>query len=114
MKIMKRRASAALLLFAATVMVVFMFQGKPLFARAIVVPGPCFFDDNAGSLWEGQGNFTLTGKGRINGICHASLVSGPGVTQTTFVQFIGGTPFGPAPYSGYLEPSGQAQFIAHN
>ena len=73
-----------------------------------------FFDNGAGGLWEGNGTWIQAPSGQVNGSCHASLVSGPGVTSNTHVTFLGGTPFGPEPYTRFLTPSGQAELFAHN
>ena len=129
MKTMKRRTSATLFVLAAVLAVAGLLQDRPLFAGgpptggsntgpaangATVVSGPCFFDNGGGSLWEGNGTWVQTPNGRVNGSCHASLVSGPGVTSTTHVAFIGGTPFGVAPYTGVLTSSGNAELFTNN
>ena len=126
---MKRRTSATLFVLAAALAVAGLLQNQPVFAGgaptggstsgpsangATVVSGPCFFDNGAGSLWQGNGTWGQTPRGHVNGSCHASLVSGPGVTSDTHVAFIGGTPFGPAPYTGVLTPSGDAELFTHN
>src|SRR4029077_6020206 len=120
---MKRYISATIFILAAALAVACLLQGQPLFASgapsggsnsgvtsggATVVKGPCFFDNGAGSLYQGQGTWVQSPSGQINGVCNASLVSGPGVAQNTHVVFTGGTPFGLAPYTGVLTPSGQA------
>jgi hypothetical protein len=124
---MKKRTSATLFVLAAALAVAGLLQQEPLFANGVpsggsmgaggggatVVSGPCFFDNGEGSLWEGQGTWVQTPGGRVNGSCHASLVSGPGVTQNTHVEFTGGTPFGPGPYTGVLTPSGNAELFTH-
>lgn len=122
---MKKNTSA---LFVLTVGlgVVGLLIDRPLFASgtggspngitnngATVVTGPCFFENGAGSLWEGTGTWIQTPSGRINGSCHATLTSGPGVTALTQVAFTGGTPFGPEPYTGVLTPSGEAELFTH-
>ena len=126
---MKKRTSATLIVLAAALAVAGLLQDQALFASrpptggstsgpgtngATVVSGPCFFDNGAGSLWEGNGTWIQSPSGLVNGSCHASLVSGPGVTSNTHVTFIGGTPFGPEPYTGVLTPSGQAELFTHN
>jgi hypothetical protein len=123
---MKNPTLVTLIVLAAALAVAGLLQDQPLFAAsgvpnggsggagATVVSGPCFFDNGAGSLWEGNGTWVQTPSGQVNGTCHASLVSGPGVTQNTQVAFTGGTPFGPEPYTGVLTPSGQANFFTHN
>ena len=123
---MKKRISATLFVLAAALTVAGLLQNQPLFAAsgvpnggsggagATVVSGPCFFDNGAGSLYEGNGTWVQTPSGQVNGTCHTSLVSGPGVTSNTSVSFTGGTPFGPEPYTGVLTPSGQANFFTHN
>ena len=123
---MKRYTSATIFVLAAVLAVAGLLQHQPLFAAsgapnggsggagATVVSGPCFFDNGAGSLWTGQGTWVQTPSGQINGSCHASLVSGPGVTVLTPVSFTGGTPFGQEPYTGVLTPSGQANLFTHN
>jgi hypothetical protein len=123
---MKKPTSVTLVVLAAALAVAGLLQDQPLFAAsgvpnggsggagATVVSGPCFFDNGAGSPWEGNGTWVQTPSGQVNGSCHASLVSGAGVTSNTHVTFIGGTPFGPEPYTGVLTPSGQANFFTHN
>lgn len=111
---MKRYTSATLFLLAAALAVACLLQGQPLFASgAIVLSGPCGISGNLGE-YQSHGTFIMTPSGQISGSCHASLVSGPGVTQLTHVHFIGGTPFGPAPYSGVLTPSGQAELFVQD
>src|SRR5690348_9804798 len=125
---MKKYSSATLFVLAAVLAVACLWQSKPLFASkpptggsmsaaaggATVFSGPCFFDNGAGSLWLGQGTWIQSPNGQVNGTCHTSLASGPGVSKNTHVQFDGGTPFGPAPYTGVLTPSGTAEFFTHN
>lgn len=122
---MKKYTSRILFILAAALAVACLLQDQPLFASgapnggsggagATVVSGPCFFDNGGGSLWEGNGTWVKTPSGRVNGSCHASLVSGPGVTQNTQVEFLGGTPFGPEPYTGVLTPSGNAELFTND
>ena len=120
---MKKRTSATLFVLAAVLAIAGLLQVQPLFASgapsggsggAGVVSGPCFYDNGAGSLWEGNGTWVQSPSGQVNGSCHASLVSGPGVTANTHVAFLGGTPFGPEPYTGVLTPSGNAELYTNN
>jgi hypothetical protein len=121
-----KKSTSALFALAVGLGVVGLIMNRPLFAGtggspdgitgngAAVVTGACFFDNGGGSLWEGTGTWIKTPSGRINGSCHATLVSGPGVTALTQVAFLGGTPFGPESYTGVLTPSGEAELFTHN
>lgn len=113
---MKRHTFTTLFILAVALAVAVLLQNQqPVFAGgASVVSGPCFFDNGGGSLWEGNGSWVQTPSGLVNGSCHATLVSGPGVTETTDVEFIGGTPFGEATYRGILTPSGNAELFTED
>ena len=83
-----------------------LLDPKPIAADgAEVIDGPCSVSWN-GSFYTGDGHWVRTPGGRINGHCHATLVSGPGESKLIHISFDGVTPWGVTPHSGVITPSG--------
>jgi hypothetical protein len=91
-----------------------LLQPQPVVAAgAQVVDGPCGVTWN-GSLYQGDGHWVRTPNGSINGHCHATLVSGPGESETIHISFIGNTPWGLTPHDGVITSSGVLDVDTHN
>gem|GEM_PF-5274548 len=110
---MKITTFTLLSFMAALTVACLLLKPQPLTAAgADVVDGPCGVFWNS-SLYLGDGHWVRTPNGRINGHCHATLVSGPGEPETTHISFIGNTPWGPTPHTGVITSSGVLNVDTH-
>ena len=99
---MKFFGNTVLSTISAVALAYLALQPRPLAAAgAEVVSGPCGVYWN-GSIYQGDGH------------CHATLVSGPGESETIHISFIGNTPWGLTPHEGVITSSGVLDVDTHD